>query len=292
MIENAQIGIVVLNYNSYDLTCSLTKRVIEMGSVDYVAIIDNDSKDDFSEFATTSPKILYQKARCNKGYASGNNIGLRMLSEKKCDIAFIANPDVEFNEDAVTKITNFLISHEDYAVASCSRVKGNNILTGQYWWIPDFKYTVLEATYLGRRYLDKKTIRLTNKVENHTKKRDFLKVEVVGGAFFGMKLSILAQMNYLDENTFLWYEENILSFRLRQLGYKVGFLKDCQYIHNHKKTGHGNPNIDIFFDSKKYYCRTYLKVNRVQQYILNCVDCFGALEEKMLYKIFNLIKKR
>lgn len=289
MVGNSKIGVVVLNYNSYKLTCYLVDNLSKMKTVDHVVLVDNNSKDNFSDFVNTiinKDKVNYIKANENNGYSSGNNIGLRCLKEFGCDIAFIANPDVIVEEDSIIKITEFLSQNEEYAVASCSRSKVGGELTGQYWWIPNFTYTVLEATYLGRRYLDKKCVRLTNAVEKNSNNNEFLTVEVVGGAFFGVKLDILSKMGYLDENTFLWYEENILSFRLRELEYKVGFLRNCHYIHNHIKKGHGNPNIDIFLNSKRYYCYKYLKVNRIQKIILSIFDRIGFIEEKLICSIF------
>lgn len=287
MIENNIIGTIILNYNSYDMTCKLVKKASEMSTIDYIVLIDNNSKDDFTNFMNDMPdKVIYHKAKENKGYASGNNIGFRILSEKNCDISFVINPDITFDEECIIKMSEFLINNDDYAVVSCSRSKVGEKATGQYWWIPDYKYTLLESTYIGRRYLDKKCIKLTNRDDIKYSENDFIPVEVVGGAFWGSKLDILENIGYLDEKTFLWYEENILSFILREKGYKVGFLKNCHYIHNHVSKGHGNPNFKIFLDSKRHYCYNYLKIGMGKKLLLKLFDNIGYMEEKIICKIF------
>lgn len=283
----SDIGIVILNYNTYDLTCNLVNQAIEMDIFKAIVLVDNHSKDDFEDFCKDKKEnVIYVKAKENGGYAKGNNIGLRLLAEKGCRIAFIANPDVVFEKACIINISNFLKENKDYVIASCSRTKENGELTGQYWWIPDFKYTLLEALVFGHRYLDKKCIIKTNR--DKTFDGGYYKtVEVVGGAFFGCELSKMETLGYLDENTFLWYEENIISYKIREAGLKVGFLNNCKYIHNHKKIGRGNKNMKILLASKRYYCYEYLKINPLQKAILACFDFVGMMEQKVICKFFN-----
>ena len=282
---NSKLGIVILNYNTYKLTCDLVGNCEEINVFKYIVIVDNASDDDFSKFvATKAENIKYIKSNTNKGYAAGNNIGLRFLYEHNCDIDFIANPYVIFEKKTIINISNFLETNPSCAVASCSREYSNNGITGQYWWIPTFNIALIESVYLGRRYLDRKCKRITNEAVN--KISNWKEVEVVGGAFWAGKMDILKNMNFLDEGTFLWYEENILSYRLRDAGYKVAFLVNCNYVHNHHNNGRGNPNFHLFINSKKYFCYRYLKINLFQKILLGIFDFIGIVEEKIICYIY------
>ena len=46
-----------------------------------------------------------------------------------------------------------------------------------------------------------------------------LKVEAVSGAFFVIKTKIFEKCNFFDENTFLFYEEDILASKIKKLEY-------------------------------------------------------------------------
>ena len=281
-------GIVILNYNTYEITCELIRKILNFKSVDKIVLVDNDSKDDFSDFCeeVNSNKLEYIKNDINLGYAGGNNIGLKYLYEKGYDVAFIANPDVIFNNQTIELISNFLYKNrETYAIASCSRTM-NNMATGQYWWIPKFSNCLLESIYIGRRYLDKRCIKKTYKTSSKDNKKH-IDVEVVGGAFFGCNLTKIKEINFFDENTFLWYEENILSYKIKQKNWKIALLLDCKYEHNHIKKGHGNPNFKYFLDSKRYYCYKYLNINQFQKIILRIFDFIGEIEERMICLIYN-----
>ena len=280
-------GIVILNYNSYDLTCNLVKRCLSMQRLDKIVIVDNHSNDNFDDFCNqlNNVKIKYIKNSKNAGYASGNNIGLKYLVEEGFEIGFIANPDTMFEEKTIENIVNFLKIHPQYGIASCKRTIQESGKTGQYWWIPDYKYVLLDALVLGRKLQNKKCVDVTcQAVENS--KEDYLTVEVVGGAFFGCNLKIMEEINYLDEATFLWYEENILASKLKNKNYKEALMLNCTYQHNHvKKKGHGNQNFHVFIQSKRYFCNTYLKMNSFQKLLLKLFDGIGMIENKILCMI-------
>lgn len=276
-------GIVILNYNTYKLTCELVEKIINFDLIEKIVIIDNNSKDDFSEFCQNlnNSKIKYIKNDKNSGYAAGNNIGLKYLKNNGYDYAFIANPDVNFNYKTIEEILTFLKKHNDYGVASAVRTQNGTKNTAQYWWIPDFSDALWESVFIGRKIQGNRSKKVSNNVINTTQKA-FLDVEVIGGAFFGCNLNVMEKISYLDENTFLWYEENILSFKLRENNFKAALLKTCSYEHNHKKSGHGNKMHNVFLDSKKYYCYNYLKINIFQKILLSIFDFIGILENKLI----------
>ena len=98
-----KVGIVILNYNSYDFTCNLVRKCLTIKKIDKIVIVDNYSNDNFEDFCQTveQDKIKYFKNISNSGYAIGNNIGLKYLVEEGYDIGFIANPDTMFETNTI-----------------------------------------------------------------------------------------------------------------------------------------------------------------------------------------------
>lgn len=279
-----KVGIVILNYNSYNFTINLANNCLKMKCVDKVVIVDNNSNDNFEEYIKNinSKKLHFIKNNDNFGYAAGNNVGLKYLYYNGFQIGFIANPDVWFEEESIKNITNFLIDNEEYAVCSCRRSGYNNSNTRQFWWIPTKCQAILESLHFMRSFITKKHEKKSYSIcENNTNKK-YIDVEVVGGAFFASNLKLLNQVGYLDENTFLWYEENILAYKLRQNGFKEAIIMKNLYQHNHIHTGHGNRKIKIYLDSKKYFCYNYLKLNFLEKVLMSFFDMIGILEEKVI----------
>ncbi len=51
-----------------------------------------------------------------------------------------------------------------------------------------------------------------------------------------MRSDVLQKVNFFDENTFLYYEENIIAKKLKQVGYKIMLHSDIFVFHNHSVT--------------------------------------------------------
>ena len=285
-------GVVILNYNSYNLTARLVLKLLEFKNIKKIVIVDNNSEDDFTNFVLKNNKdnkIKYFKLKTNGGYAAGNNVGLQYLHDEGLNIGFIANPDVYISEDTVDKIYKFLIKNQNYGVASCKRTIGKSGVTGQYWDLPTFKDCLLESIYSGRKNQDSKYKGYFERVWND-KTSEYYNVEVVGGAFFGCNLNILDKIGYLNERTFLWYEENILGYNLRKNGYKEALLLNCSYIHNHIRKRRGTNKHNIYLASKKVYCYDCLQISEWQKILLNFFDVWGLIESKFIYIITSLLK--
>lgn len=288
-----ECGIVILNYNSFELSCNLIKIALSINLINKIILVDNNSNDNFDSFINkiNNKKVVYIKNKDNLGYATGNNIGLKYLKKLKCKYGFIANPDVIFQYNTIKNILDFLKMNQQYGVVSCTRTQNGTKKTGQFWTIPNYIGTLFESTFIGRKIQTKSNQKYSNSICDKSN-NDFLDVEVVGGAFFGCNLDIMENVNYLDENTFLWYEENILSYKLKQKGYKVALLKTCTYEHNHKKSGHGNPNFKVFINSKRYFCKKYLKIGFLRTSLLYLLDFIGIVENRIICLLNKIIKKK
>lgn len=274
-------GIVILNYNTFELTCNLARKCLSMSKIDRVVIVDNNSKDNFESFChqQNNDKLFYIKNDKNTGYAAGNNLGLKYLFNSGFNIGIIANPDVDFSENTVNCVLqSFENLDYKYPVVSCVRTLNGSKKTGQFWWIPNYTSALIESLYFGRKYLNSSCVKRTNKVIDNVKNNE-IEVEVVGGAFFAADLSFMEKIGYLDENTFLWYEENILAFKVREAGKKELLLLNCEYQHNHVKQSKQNKKLNIFMSSKRYYCYNILKINYLQKNILKIVEKMGLLEQ-------------
>lgn len=114
-----KVGIIILNYNSWELTRALAKRVSEYEKVNAVVIIDNASSDDsFSKLSEISGgKIYLVQSGRNGGYSFGNNVGAKICDELNMDICMISNPDVIIEEEDINQIIN-AFSRSDYAMLS------------------------------------------------------------------------------------------------------------------------------------------------------------------------------
>ena len=94
MSEDKNI-IVVLNYNDWEETQRYCEVVKDFSIVDLIIVVDNLSTDDSMARLKhlESEKIVLVCAEENKGYAAGNNVGLRYIIDHKIKgNVIISNP--------------------------------------------------------------------------------------------------------------------------------------------------------------------------------------------------------
>lgn len=261
-----KIGLI-LNYRNYQQTILCCHNLIEAG-VDLVTIVDNDSPNDsvhqlhvaFDRYKQVS--IFSTKA--NLGYAGGNNVGLRAI-ERKIGLAddhilIIVNPDSLLKSENIEQVTNFCLSHEDAGTVTVLQ-KGNQKTA----W---HNITKKRALLYNSRIFSK-IVRYFGKEEavpyqiNHEDAKK-IKVDVNSGAFFAIRQAVFSKVGYFDSATFLYYEEQALTFKLQAQGYQNYLLLTSSYVHQ----GQGSTQLasrkvlGYYQQSRRYLLIQYLHAGK------------------------------
>lgn len=273
-----KVGAVILNYNSYNLIIEKVKLLNSYKCLNEIIIVDNCSNNDSFERLKKiqNEKIKVIKTERNGGYAYGNNYGLKIL-EQNNDYAFIMNPDVIVENNELKKIITMMEKNKEFAILGAIRTsKGEIYDQSQYWKIPSFWDEFFSYIYLTRKYLYHKETKYLKQ------KNEILEVGVVPGCLFLINLNVGKKIDYFDENTFLYYEENILAKKIKLLGYKCGICLNSKYIHDHDlSASKNNSNKKIkkyLYESKKYYFLNYLNLNFLEKIILNILNYINRIE--------------
>ena len=143
-VRAMKCGIVILNYNDYDMTSNLLNIIHRFDSLDKIVVVDNHSTDDSYKkiLEYESDKVVVIRALENGGYSKGNNLGIRyLINNTDVDIIGIANSDVEFNDDFVEKIKKRFEKRNNYSIISGLQVDANGNVGSHPFW-PE--YTILQ----------------------------------------------------------------------------------------------------------------------------------------------------
>lgn len=285
----SKCGVVILNYNSHDLTVALANKIATFRSVDEICVVDNCSKDNFdNDF--NNEKIFYIKNDVNSGYSAGNNIGLRYLIEKKrCKYVYIANPDTIFEDSAISKIEETFEEYPDIAIVSTKRFGHNNTAIHQYFEFPKIGNSIRSCFFITRRKIERTKLCEQNKKVD--KSNGIIFVDAVPGAFFGIRSEFLIKNNYLFEGIFLYGEEIILGHQALNLGYKSAVINTSSYIHDHKQLRFNNRKM-FWRDrmSLKIYYQMFEHLTIWQWFLLNTAIILGTFEYNCEYILYNLFK--
>lgn len=290
---NIKVGIVIVNYNRGNLVKTMVELYAKYSCIDKIIIIDNVSSDNSVKILSTisDNKVILFSQEENLGYARGNNVGLRYLYETlHCDYAFIVNPDVYFTENVIRQIVDAFESHHDYAVITSARIdpdsNGPNLqycksYYGTYW---QMLFSMLNVS--RHFYLQKKYAVYDYDVNNH----ELQEVCVVPGSFFGVRLKMLKDVDFLDEGTFLYREEQCLATKLERIGYKEGFVSDVVYEHRHirNSTTTADTSLSSFkhsINSTFYYAKRYMTLNKFAFALMHIAAKVSLLEMYIIKRI-------
>lgn len=271
-MKRTKSALVVIHYNDYASTKNLLENVKDYQSLDYILVVDNCSNDGSSDklLKFINKKVEVIKTSKNNGYSSAINYGCKYLIEKFGKVnLIISNSDIIINkDDDIKRLSMILDKYDDYAVVAPVILENKSLNRG--WMIPSpLVEACLNIPYFHRK-IRKKFVHYKDDYYNG----EFSIVEAVSGCFFMIKSSVLEEIGFLDENVFLYYEENILASRIEKIGGKIVIDNGVIVIHNH------SVSIDKNMKKIKKY-----KALKKSQYYFQCKYNNANTMERILLKV-------
>lgn len=288
--------VVILNYNDAQATIQLVESIANYSSINGIVIVDNCSSDNSYDLLKKkyedSLLISVLKTGYNGGYAYGNNWGCDYAIDKLgADVITISNPDIFFSNDVMTKMLQAL-DRNDVACVSAICHCDNNLKSPSAWKLPKYKDCLIEDFIVLRKIIGN---RLAYS-DNYINRSQYVNADVLSGAFFSIKASVFEECRGFDEDTFLYYEENILGYKVKELGMTNLLITDEYYTHvgsasiskNVKKE---TQKFKYLHDSKRIYMKKYLHCKNIMllfEFICYKVGLFNFGLVKGIARVLNV----
>ncbi len=294
-----KVAVIIVNYNDAEDTLKYVKKITEYETINRIVVVDNKSTttgtfDKLKELESSKVKVI--ESDKNGGYDYGNNFGIKYLDSinEEFDYYIISNPDIEVSEDAIKHCLDVINSNDKIAVISPRMLnKDRNPIRRSSWKIRTFGLDVVHSTRLLELLLYK--VLRNGEYSNKEYEVEKLEVEAISGAFFVIKANILKEIGLLDENVFLFYEEDILAHKLRDRNYKTISLNSEYFIHYESQTIGKSLSyyrkMKQMFKSKMYYHKTYNKINLLQISLFHILNVCRKLELLIEIPIRKLLNK-
>ncbi len=260
---------VILNYNDAVTTKRLLENVRDYPVLTKIFVVDNCSTDHsylaLKKLATN--KIEVVKTEKNNGFAAGLNASIRMIKKqyKKVDIIF-SNADVIVYSNENLQLLQTRLQKEHLGMLGPTICEQGKLNRG--WKLLTPRQEVLTnipmiGGLLKRRY------QTYDDTHYQTK---FSIVDAVSGCFFLMSLETLEKVGYFDENTFLYYEENIMAKKLKKINMSCAVDNEVTIIHDHsvsvdKSVSYIN-KFKILKESQYYFEKNYNHARPIDLFLL------------------------
>lgn len=281
-----KVAVIIVNYNDADDTLKYVKTITEYETINRIVVVDNKSTttgtfDKLKELENDKVKVI--ESDKNGGYDYGNNFGVKYLDaiNEKYDYYIISNPDIEVSEEAIKHCLEVINSDEKIGVIAPRMLnKDENPIRRSSWKVRTFWLDVVHSTRILELIFYK--ILRNGEYSNKEYEQEFLEVEAISGAFFVIRESVLKDVGLLDDNVFLFYEEDILAHKLKEKGYKTISLNSEKFIHYESQTIGKSLSyyrkMKQMFISKMYYHKTYNKINKLQAFIFHILNICRKVE--------------
>lgn len=262
------ITAIILNYNS---SKDCEKCIIHLKLQDYknfnIIIVDNNSSDvrEKEKLKHLGNKynvdIIFSKE--NKGFSAGNNIGLKRAIELGADWCLIINPDVELR---ISTYISYMV--EEFTKWSQVAVVASSIL------LPDGsrQNPQRESKFWEELFWPVQSIRaiLCKNFNWYLMPDKTGYCEKVSGCCFFIKSEFVIQINFLNENIFMYSEEAILAKQVNNLNYRQLYISGITAYHEHYFNSKENVNKRMInkIESRNYYIENYSELNKFQKKML------------------------
>jgi N-acetylglucosaminyl-diphospho-decaprenol L-rhamnosyltransferase len=295
-----KLSVIIVNWNSlsYLQACLLTLYRETRGISFGVIVVDNGSRGGCRSILQQFPTVDLIEAGENLGFARANNRG---YGRSNGEYILFLNPDTEIIGDALAKMVTYLHLHPKVGAVGARLLNSDRSLqTSCVQAFPTLWNQFLDADVLRRLFPSWRVWGTRALFDEQTREADF-----VSGACVMVKRSVFDQVGGFGEEYFMYGDDLDLSYKIRQAGYLVHCLNDCEVIHHGGKSSaqqsdgfsevFQRESLTLFFLKTRgaWYCAAYrvatTAVSLIRLGLVACLIPFasvGLLQRKQPRLVF------
>ncbi|OZV69240.1 glycosyltransferase family 2 protein [Winogradskyella aurantia] len=228
------VSIIIVNYNTFEVTCNCLASVFENTSgVSFeVIVVDNASSEINPEkFISRFPLIRLIKSKENLGFSGGNNLGIK---HSRGSVLLLLNSDTILINNAVKLAFEQLNSDKKIGCLTCSVLNLDKTPQGVLGRFPSIRQNLISICriekFVKRYHQD--TYKLGDKFDYKTPQEG----DWIWGTFFMFSRAVLNQFpnKKLHDDFFMYGEDLQWCMYIKQnLGLKVVFTPEPKIFHLH-----------------------------------------------------------
>ncbi len=253
-LNSKKVAIVLVNWNSFDLTKDTLESLQQTTYTNYDCIVvDNGSVDGSGDLIEKQfPNCIVLKSSTNKGFTGGNNIGIDYALQQDYEYIMMLNNDVAVEP-------NFL----EPLIAKLDQDDSVGAVQPLIYFHHD-RHLIWNAGSTYNTFLGICTTPDYNKKDTqHLFRKKAKQIDWITGCAFMIRASVLKEVGLLKEAFFIYYEDVNLSFRIKAAGYELSYVPSSVIYHiagmSHKtkekgKEGFVSPKVHFLNARNRIWC--------------------------------------
>jgi GT2 family glycosyltransferase len=229
-----QLSIIIINYNTFQLTSNCIQSIKEkLHDLIYeIILVDNASSEcDPNLFVEKFPDINLITSPTNTGFTGGNNIG---IAKAVGEYILLLNSDTELINNAPKICYDYMQQHPEVGMTTAQLVYPGGKMQYNCRKFRTISWELLEIFpfYLLLSKKEKEQLMLHHYFDHKT----IMKCDWVWGTYMFFPKKIMSELkgNKLAEDFFMYVEDTLWCWDFKNLGYEVHFLPEAKVMHIHK----------------------------------------------------------
>lgn len=246
------VSVIIINYNTFDLTVKCIRSVIDKTTCAYeIIVVDNASTlDDADQFRALFPDIKLVKSETNLGFSKGNNLGISVATG---EYILLLNSDTELINNAIDLAVEKIKADNSIGALSVQLIGTDGRLQqcSHYW------------SELGK--LAGCTLKLHHLFDYFKPKQPDLTTahyaEYLYGTFFMFPRQVLKifKEEKLPETFFMYGEDTEWSHYIRKAGYQLYYYPEAKILHHGGASSNNSFNSGLKNFANEYKLQTIIK---------------------------------
>lgn len=254
LVENLDVSVIIINYNSsaYTIQCvqSIFKKTSKKLNYQIVIVDNNSEKQDCDRLSVLSvnSKVKIIRSKFNLGFSGGHMLGIQFAD---APFYFFLNSDCLLLNDCLSVLSAFCKKNKNIALCAPQLFSETMEKVRSFDYFPTLATKFLGVGIL--RFFSKKTYPDRKKFPKVP-----LKVDLVSGSTLFVRADIFFEIGGFDTNYFLYCEEEDLALRFSKKRYDVFLVPEAQT--QHFGGGSTTKSLDIdkeFYISFLYFYRKH-----------------------------------
>ena len=224
------LSIIIVNYNTKDLTMQTIQAVIDTThKTKYeIILVDNASSDGMVEAVRKgylNVKVIVNTE--NLGFSKANNMGMKQSIGK---YILLLNSDTKVLGNSIDKCFDYIDLHKDIGALGPKI----NLANGKFDHACKRGFPTPSASLFYMMKLDKlfpKSEKYGRYKMNYLSNDDINEVDSLTGAFMMVRNEVINKIGMLDEEFFMYGEDLDWCYRIKEVGYKVMYYPEAKIIH-------------------------------------------------------------
>lgn len=238
MQKELTASIVTYKTDLHELEAIL--QILEKANLIRVYVVDNGMDDNVLSVCERFKSVKYIPSE-NVGYGAAHNVAmLKSMIETKAKYHLVLNSDIQFNQEVLSKMIEYMDMNEDVALLSPRIVFPNGELQYSARLLPTPLDMVVRLFFPNS---------LAKKTDKKYLLQDFdhsfaLNAAYLTGCFMFMRLQQVASVGFFDEKMFLYSEDIDLTRRLHK-HYRTMYWPEVTIEHIMKRESRKNLKIGL-----------------------------------------------